>query len=251
MKRIFKLAQLTLALAALFTFGGCNNEAEISDISRITYFPIFQYEGGDFAVIPCSSDFQVPPITATEAGEELPLTVKIKGISGTVPSVDITKPDIYVETTTAVNSDGFPASVERTFWVACTGDLVNSIEGLYTSSVARNSTTPRYFDLEYILIRKVGANQYEVSDALGGWYEFGRALGSAYRTPGVIITANDIPSNSFSFTGPVEVGGFGGPATVASLTVDPVTKTLVMETDWVAPGGTMYHFISTMTQVAL
>lgn len=248
MKRIFKIAQLTLALAALITFGGCNNEAEISDISRITYFPTFNYEGGDFALIPCSSDFQVPPITATEAGEELPLTVKTKGISGTVPSVDINKPDIYVESTTAVNSDGFPASVVRTFWVACTGDLVNSIEGLYTSTVIRNNVNnPQYYDLEYVLIRKVGANQYEVSCAIGGYYEFGRAYGDAYRAPGVIVTANNIGANDFSFSGPVPVGAFGGACTMTTMSVDAANKTITFESDWDAG----FHFAVTLTQVAL
>ena len=58
------------------------------------------------------------------------------------------KADIYVETTSAVNQDGYAGEVVRTFWVACTGDLVNSIEGLYTSTVIRNgAVNPQYFDL--------------------------------------------------------------------------------------------------------
>jgi len=248
MKSIFNLAKLTFLLGVLISAGACNNEPEVSNISRITYFPIFSYEGGDLALIPCSSDFQIPPISASEAGQELPLTVKTKGISGTVPSVDINKADIYVETTTAINSDGFPASVERTFWVACTGDLVNSIEGLYTSTVVRNgSVSAQYTDLQYVLIRKVGANQYEVSCAIGGYYEFGRAYGDAYRAPGVIVTANNIATNDFSFSGPVPVGAFGGACTMTTMTVDPATKTIVFESDWDAG----YHFVVTLTQVPL
>lgn len=248
MKSIFNLTKLAFVLGALFAIGSCNNEPEVSNISRITYFPTFTYDGGDLALVPCSSDFQVPPISATEAGQELPLTVKTRGISGNVPSVDINKPDIYVETTTAINSDGFPATVERTFWVACTGDLVNSIEGLYTSTVIRNNVNnPQYYNLEYVLIRKVGANQYEVSCAIGGYYEFGRAYGDAYRAPGVIVTANNIATNDFSFSGPVPVGAFGGACTMTTMSVDAAAKTITFESDWDAG----YHFAVTLNQVAL
>ncbi|MBK9103077.1 MAG: DUF5012 domain-containing protein [Saprospiraceae bacterium] len=248
MKSIINLIKVSFVFGALFTISSCNNEPEISNISRITYFPTFVYEGGDFAIIPCASDFEIPPIVATENGQELPLTVVTKGISGTVPSVDINKADIYVETTSAVNQDGYAGEVVRTFWVACTGDLVSSIEGLYSSTVIRNgAVNPQYFDLEYVLIRKVGANQYEVSCAIGGYYEFGRAYGSDYRAPGVIVTATDIPSNTFSFSGPVPVGAFGGACTMTSMTVDPATKTIHFTSDWDAG----FAFDVTLTQVAL
>jgi hypothetical protein len=247
MKSIINLIKVSLLFGALFTISSCNNEPEVSNISRITYFPTFEYEGGNLALIPCASDFEIPPITATENGEVLPTTVETTGISGPVPSVDINKADMYIETTTAINQDGYPGEVVRTFWVACTGDLVNSIEGLYTSTVARNSPTPRYYDMQYMLIRKVGANQYELSNADGGWYQFGRALGPDYASPGAIVTANDISTNSFSFGPAVEVRTFGGLITVTSMTVDPVAKTIVFTSDWTLG----YTFTATLKQVAL
>jgi hypothetical protein len=36
--------------------------------------------------------------------------------------------------------------------------------------------------------------KYKISDALGGWYEFGRKLGVAYAAPGHEFTANNIAS---------------------------------------------------------
>ena len=247
MKSKFIIAKVSFLFVALFAIASCNNEPEVSDISRVTYFPTFEYAGGDLTLIPCMSDYEVPPVTATEAGVELPITVETVGILGPVPSVDINKADMYVETTSAINQDGFAGEAVRTFWVACTGDLVSSIEGLYTSTVARNSPTPRYFDMQYMLIRKVGANQYELSNADGGWYQFGRALGPAYASPGAIVTANDIPSNSFSFGPPVEVRTFGGLITVTSMTVDPINKQIVFTSDWDAG----FAFTATLTQVAL
>ncbi len=249
MKNIISLIKFFFLFGALLTVSSCNNEPEVSNISRITYFPTFAYEGGNLALIPCSSDFQIPPITATESGEVLTVTTSVVGLSGPVPAVDITKADMYTETSSAVNQDGFAGEVVRQFWVACTGDLVNSIEGLYTSTVARNSPTPRYFDMKYILIRKVEgtSDQYEISNADGGWYQFGRALGPAYSSPGAIVTAIDIPSNSFSFGPPVGVRTFGGLIELTSMTVDAATKTIVFTSSWDAG----FTFTATLTQVAL
>lgn len=247
MKNIINLIKLSLFTGALFTIASCNNEPSVSDISRVTYFPTFAYEGGNLALIPCSSDYEIPPITATESGEALTVTTKVTGLSGPVPAVDITKADFYTETSSAVNQDGFAGEVVRTFWVACTGDLVTSIEGLYTSTIARNGPNPTYFDKKYILIRKVGDNQYELSNADGGWYQFGRNLGPGYSSPGAVVTAIDIPSNSFSFGPPVEVRTFGGLITITSMTVDPVAKQIVFTSSWDAG----FTFTATLTQVAL
>jgi len=248
MKNILNLAKFSLLFGLMIMISSCDNEPEVSGISRITYFPTFEYDGVNQAIIPCNSDFQIFPITATEGGNPLPVDVKTKGISGSVPSVDINKADIYVETSSAVNQDGFAGEVVRTFWVACTGDLVNSIEGLYTSTVIRSGVVnPQYFDMEYVLIRKVGDNQYEISDAIGGYYEFGRAYGDGYRAYGAVVTANSIPGNSFTFSGPVPVGAFGGGVEITTMTVDPANKQVKFESTWDAG----YKFDVTLTQVAL
>jgi len=252
MKNLFNIAKVSFLFGLLFMISGCDNEPEVSGISRVTYFPELQYEGGAGAVIPCNSSFVVPPVTATEGGSPLPVEVSTVGFNGPVAGVDVTKPDLYIETSSAVNQDGFSGEVVRSFWVACTGDLVNSIEGLYTSTVARNNPNPTYFDLKYILIRAVGENQYEISNADGGWYEYGRKLGPGYRSFGATVTAIDIPSNNFTFGPPITVGGFGGPIQLTSMTVDPATKTIVFTSHWEAPPApTLYNFTATLTQVPL
>ena len=250
MKIIINITKVSFLFGLLFMFSGCDNEPEVSGISRITYFPEFVYEGPRSYVIPCSSDFQVPPVTATEGGNPLPIVTSVLGLLGPVPAVDITKPDYYVETTSAVNQDGFAGEVVRTFWVACTGDLVNSLEGLYTSTITRTSSAVTYTDKQYILIRKVGDNTYELSNADGGWYELGRNLGPGYRSAGATVTAVNIATNTFTFGPPVEVGGFGGPIVLTSMTVDAAAKKIVFTSDWAAP-GTNYTFTATLTQVAL
>ena len=66
-------------------------------------------------------------------------------------------------------------------FVARQGDLVNSIEGVYTSTVVRdNVSAPQYDDMKYVIIKKVDTDTYELSDGIGGYYDLGRAYGIAY-----------------------------------------------------------------------
>lgn len=249
MKNLLNIAKFSLLFGVLIAISSCNNEPDISDVSRITYFPEFAYEGGDVSLIPCNSDYEISPVTATEGGSPLPVEVETTGILGPVPSVDINKADIYVETSSAVNQDGYAGEVVRTFWVACTGDLVTSIEGLYVSNVVRtNVVNPQYFGLEYVLIRKVGADVYEISDAIGGYYDLGRAYGAAYRAIGMTITAMDIPGNNFTFGAQVPVGAFGGNLKMNSFSVDPAARKITFQSEWDSP----HHFFDVeLTQVAL
>ncbi len=249
MKNYMNYIKTAFFLSLLVTMASCDKEPSVSDVSRITYFPTFSYEGSDYNLAPCNSDFQITPVTASEQGVDLPVTTVVTGLNGPVPAVDITKADYYIETSSALNADGFPGSVQREFWIACTGDLVTSIEGLYTCSVSRNNvTSAQYQNLEYILIRKVGTDTYEISNADFGWYEYGRAIGPNYSSRGATFTAVDIPSNSFTFGPAVEVSTFGGPIVLTGVTVDPATKTIVMTSDW---RNGDYIFEGTMVQVPL
>jgi hypothetical protein len=249
MKNYINYIKSAFFLGLLLTMASCDTEPSVSDVSRITYFPDFAYEGPAESLIPCNSDYEIPPVTASEQGVDLPVATEVLGLLGSVPAVDITKADYYVETSSALNADGFSGSVTREFWVACTGDLVTSIEGLYTCTVFRNGTnSPQYENMKYILIRKIGTDQYEISNADFGWYEYGRNLGRNYASPGATITAVDIPSNTFTFGPPVEVNTFGGPCQLTGLTVDPDTKTVVGTSDW--RNGT-FLFEGFMTQVPL
>lgn len=248
MKNYMNYIKSAFLLSLMVTFASCDNEPSVSDVSRVTFFPTFVYDGPATSLIPCNSDYEIPPVTASENGVDLDVTTKVVGMSGSVPSVDITKADIYTETSSAVNADGYAGQVVRTFWVACTGDLVTSIEGLYTSTCVRNgSVTPQYTDMQYNLIRKVGANEYELSDAIGGYYDLGRQYGEAYRAKGMIVTANDIPSNDFSFSGTIGVGAFGGELNMLSFAADPGAGQITFSSDW----SFGYVFEVTYTQVPL
>lgn len=234
-----------LAVLFAFTFSGC--EKKYDELYRITYYPTFEMTGDEVIFNPFGTNFTDPGVKATEAGQEIPVTTVISGDFFGASSFNASAADRYLYTYSATNSDGYSANTARLVYNVNTGDLVNSIEGLYTTTVVRNKvSSAQYTDMEYIMIAKTSANTYVLSDAIGGYYDIGRAYGAAYRAPGMTVTSTDIPGNSFTF-GTADVGSFGGVVTMKSMTVDASAKTIVFECDWDAG----YTFVVTLKQVQL
>lgn len=229
---------------------GCG-EKESANISSITYFPEFAVNGDAEYFLSVGDPFTEPGVTAQENGVDIPVTSSVVGeffgYSG--DNVPTDAADKYIISYSATNSDGYPGSVDRTVWVIETGDLTTSIAGLYTSTIVRNGDVgnPQYTDLEYIMISNNGDGTYNLSDAIGGYYALGRGYGPDYAAAGLVITATDIPSNSFSFNDPIGVGAFGGNLLVTGFTVDAGSGTISFTTDWDAG----YVFEVTLTQVSL
>lgn len=218
-----------------------------SDKSEITYLPLITLEGGD-VVLDCDATSYTDPGAVAEAGGvaiDLQTSVSGKYFEGT--SID--GPDSYSVSYSAFNSDGIPATGFRTvLWPECNGDLVTSIAGTYTASVSRNGSSPAgYQDNGPLIIKDLGNNRYAISDAQGGWYEYGRAIGAAYLATGMVLKANNIVANDFTSEGNTTVRTFGGVVVFKSLTVDPVAKTLKLTTEWTV-GSSFYTFVSTWTQ---
>lgn len=243
-----KNIRIIYLFSVLLSFTLLSCEKEYEDLYTVTNYANFKMEGDEVIFNPLGNPFTDPGVTATEAGTNIPVTVNILGdyFSGS-NSFDPNIADKYVYNYSATNSDGYPGTVTRYVYNIATGDLINSIEGLYTSTVVRTpGGAGDYTDMEYVMIAKTGENTYELSDAIGGYYDIGRAYGSAYRAPGLTITAISIPSNQFTF-GTSEVGSFGGVVTMNSMTVDPVAKTIVITNTWDAG----YTFEITLTQVQI
>ena len=146
---------LLLSFLALILVS-CNKEKESAGLSSLTYFPEFTLNGEAEYFLGVGDTFTDPGVTAEENGVEIPVTSMVEGsffgfVGETVPT---DAADKYVITYTAVNSDGYPGTTERTIWVIETGDLVASIAGLYTSTIVRNGDVgnPQYTDLEYIML---------------------------------------------------------------------------------------------------
>lgn len=239
---------ITLFITSLF-FTACTT-VDTANVSKVTFFPIFTILGPNPYFVALGTPYTDPGAIAKAGETVVPSTSTAKGKYRKTPTLDTSKSDEYSVVYSATNSDGFVGTGSRKVIVWKNGDLVNSIEGLYTCTISRNGITPNanYRNIKYLYIWKNADGSYEISDACGGWYEYGRALGVGYITPGGKILAVNIPTNSFTFPGSLTNAGFGGVAKITDLTVNAATKTVVLTSSWLV-SGTAYTFIATMTQV--
>lgn len=241
---------IALLIAGSF-FTACTTD-DTANVSKVTYFPIFTILGANPYFVALGTPYTDPGAIAKAGSTVIPHTTVATGKYRGTATLDTSKSDEYNVVYSATNSDGFVGTGSRKVIVWKNGDLVNSIEGLYTCTISRNGATPgaSYINIKYIYIWKNANGTYQISDAFGGWYEYGRALGVGYITPGGTIQAVDIATNSFTFPGnPLTNTGFGGTAKLTDLTVNAATKTLVLTCTWLAP--TAYTFVSTLKQVQL
>ncbi|NDP27980.1 MAG: DUF5011 domain-containing protein [Flavobacterium sp.] len=245
------MKKLIIALfitGSLFT--ACTT-VDTENVSKITYFPIITVLGVNPYFVKTGATYVDPGAIAKAGSTVIPTTYSGIGKYRKTQTLDTNKSDEYTVTYSAKNSDGFVGSATRKVIVYSNGNLVNSIEGLYTCTISRNGATPgpTYINIKYIYIWKNTDGTYGISDAFGGWYEYGRAIGNS-ETPGGIIKVVDIATNSFTFPGTLTNTYFGGTAKINSLTVDAATKKLVLTCTWVtaAPSST-YVFVANLTQV--
>jgi hypothetical protein len=243
-----KMKKINLLIIGLAFLGltACEKETTANK-SRVTNYPLIDVSGPGTVFVPEGGSFTDPGVTATENGAEIPVVTEAMGVYRGGATLDLTKADLYEVTYRATNADGFDGTAGRTVWVYKTGDLITSMEGLYTCTVVRNgSTGPQYTDMEYVLIWKNTDGTYEMSCGIGAYYEHGRGYGPGYRSSGAKITATSIPGNVYSITD-FSNDGFGGDCTMTDLVVDPVTKTISYTTEW----SFGYTFKAVLTQVEL
>ena len=211
------------------------------DVSRVTNFPIITLNGSDLILLNEGGSYDEPGAVAVAGGAELPVVVNSgEGTYRGFEGVDSSKSDQYIVTYSAKNEDGFDGNALRTVWVANTGDLTTNIEGLYTSSIKRAPSftpSPQYNDKQYVLIWKTGTDSYEISHAVGGYYDLGRGIGPGYAARGAVITANDITSNDFSIS-QAQFPIWGNTVDITEFTVDASNKTITFTGDGNFGNGT-------------
>jgi len=194
------LKYLLISIIFMGFLSSCEKKFETADISTLTYYPEFTMTGDNVVLHTLGDAFTDPGVVALENGENIEVTVSVvgeySGYSGS--TVDVTTPDRYVVTYSAVNGDGYAGSVERVVWVYESEDLSTGIAGLYTSGVVRDGT-PRFTGLEYFLIWDNGSS-YELSCAVGAYYYLNLMYGYDYAAQGATVTINDIATNDFTLT---------------------------------------------------
>ena len=223
-KFIYKIIPV-LIIAVL---SSCTQDLDTEGISRVTIFPTMELVGDETVIVNIGSAYSDEGVIAKAGEDEIPVEVSYLGEYYGKKTVDTSVPDMYNVTYSAANSDGIKLnSTLRTIWVAKTGDLVNSIEGLYISNVQRapSFTQGDEKNMKYVIISKKGDNTYEISHAIGGYYDYGRAYGSGYAARGAIITANNIVTNDFSIS-QAEFPIWGNVVDITDFTVDAGAKTI-------------------------
>lgn len=249
MKIINKIIKPAL-MGLMITFFACDTEDPIT--STVTNYPLITVNGDELVNAPLGEPFDDPGAVATVNDEEVTVNTRYIGhyrgmvYNGTLPT-DVA--DLYTAQYSATNEDGFDGVATRDIYVGNTGDLVNSIEGLYRATVIRNGATgPEYTDMEYVVIWQNENGTFQISDAIGGYYEYGRAYGIDYINPGGIIVAGDTPG-TFTSTGTQTNTAFGGSSQITSITVNPADNSIDMVTVWQADASTTYTFEIHLEQI--
>ena len=256
------MKQYIMMLFVLLAFARCEEITNSAEKSKITYLPVIEVNGESEVEVPCDAtgEYEDPGAVATVGGEVIEHTTTITGqyFGGSLvggewvysDNTTVSSPDVYEFLYSAENVDGIPAAAFRQVtWPECNGNLTTSIAGTYTSSLVRTTAAGgaagTYTNVGPIIIKDLGNDVYQISDALGGWYAFGRAFGYTGAAPGMTITANNIGANDFTFGEPVYDQTFGGLVTMTELTVNAGAGTLVFKCDW----DLGYKFVYTLTPV--
>ena len=179
------LYTMLFAMAALLVTSCGDKESE--GLSRFTYYPTIDLEGGSYVVWDKGTTWQDPGYVSKMNGEDVTSEVTITG------TPDVNKSGIYTMTyTTKKNDDGFDASASRTVVVI---DPNSEIEGFYLTQPdsyrVRQGAQVAYGRAYEILVIDNGDGTVYVDDLLGGWYCQRAGYGTRYALGGTLAIAAD------------------------------------------------------------
>lgn len=113
-----------LVVFTVVLLAGCE-DITTSGYTRTTYYPVITLKGDVALSIPVGGQYTEPGFTATMGDKDATKIVKVSG------TVDPTKPGVYTITYSAVNEDGFSASVSRFIGVISPAAAAMDISGAY------------------------------------------------------------------------------------------------------------------------
>ncbi len=254
-----------ILMFSLLTLIGCEEITNTAEKSAITYLPVITIGAEEDVFLACddTEGFTDLGAEANEGGSPIEVETVVTGqyFGGSIVDVPggvweyenkaaVDTEDFYTIAYSAVNKDGIPAAAfQHVEWPVCNESLTVGFAGTYSSTIIRTrpdgSAAGSYTDLEAVLIKKIGANQYQLSDALGGWYDLGRRFGYTGSAPGMTVTVNNFATNSFSYGAPVLDQTFGDLVAVSDLKVDAVAGTVT----WTATWDAGFNFKVTLKQI--
>ena len=230
MKKIIFL----LTITAAFILSSCDKDS--LGVSKVTTYATMNLNGASTLFWQLGTTFVDPGCIALEG------TTDISSRVVAVSNVDATVGGFYNISYSVANSDGFKAYATRKVVVT---DLTDPLNGYYRSALTRKvlSTGATANRGPYtVMVFAVGGGKYYIDDLIGGWYIIGSAYGSAYAGPGIVLKHSDntvtLVSASNWTWGPCSI-------TAAGATVDPTTKTWILNTT--GAGLANYNWKVTLT----
>ncbi|MBI9056485.1 DUF5011 domain-containing protein [Labilibaculum sp. DW002] len=191
---------LYISLLAIITLFSACDDKETEDISRITYFPDFTLEGGEFYRHEMGTAYTEPGVVAMEGENELEVVT-----SGDV--VDSNVPGIYEVVYSATNVDGFDGSVSR--YVIVTDEVDDSAVNLSGDYELVHGS----FVIFDVPVKKKEAGYY----TMGSIYGYEKTYGAQYTMPVrivyvrageiALVPMTDLFGYALTATGTISEGG--------------------------------------------
>lgn len=236
MKKIFFYG-LMLGMS-VFGLTSCNNDDYEKTDSRLTYYVNLEMLGDAFVQVPIGSSYTDAGCKATMNGQDATSRIVTTGIE----DIDVNTAGLYTVTYSAINDDGFPASVSRTVAV-CDPSITTSIAGTWTTQPGTQriygGATVTPFAGYTCKITKAAPGIFAVSDFFAGYYDQRAGYGSSYACKGYLqlLADNTLVCLSNGVAGwgdSLDEGTFEG-------SYDPETETLTWQCDY---AGSMTFYIT-------
>ena len=228
MKKIYLFGLLLCMMALGLT--SCNKDDQSTD-TRVTYYVNMDLQGDEFTLVALGTPYNDAGCKAELNGEDYTPKVVAEGIQ----KVNVNKVGFYDITYTAVNPDGYSASVSRTV-VVYDPSVTASIAGTYSTDMAATKYgkagktfadyAPAYGNTTQcvgITFTEVAPGIYYVNDLLGGWYNQIRAYGTKYCMTGY-VSLN--PDNTLTLQSSLIAGWGDGLDYIKDSQCDPAAGTI-------------------------
>ncbi len=200
-----KIIYSLMVCCGLVTLASCEKKVTTEDPSTVTYYVSFEMNGDETMLVPLNTTFKDPGVVATENGVDVndKVVVNITDAAGEeVSSIPTNAPGLFYVEYSAVNNDGFGASVERTVIVydpsltasiagTYIADMSKSLYGLAGKTFADYAPNYSYTGTPVVHFSEIAPGFFQCDDLLGGWYAQLRGIGTRANMGGIVALNAD------------------------------------------------------------
>ena len=223
---------------SVFSLTSCNDDKDELTDSRLTYYVNLEMQGDAFVQVPIGTSYTDAGCTATMNGQDVTSRIMTDGLD----EIDVNTAGLYEVTYSAINDDGFPASVSRTVAV-CDPSIETDLSGTWETQAGTQriykETTITPFAGFTCKIKKAAPGIFSVSDFFAGYYDQRAGYGGSYACKGYLQLLADnslVCLDNFvnGWGDSIDEGTFVG-------SYDPETETLTWECGY---AGSMTFYIT-------